>query len=367
MTMPQFTQLPSLPPLDRRAEIWTPEEQCVFASQLYLQTYFAVAMSMLRDLGQQKTGEIYGAMLGDHQKHFFLPGMKKLGLDREKNQAAACAKYHCLSNGLGGIRTGYAVESDKKAWLFYFPYTPDNAGSSVFALATYPDLALLNYRGWHGNNGRYLGNRGLRFVSTHYISEGDPFAGGYFEDAGRDLADDELVIERRGDPLPPGLEIRGFEDDLDRDEWPALRRARALRKYAVTWFADRVSSSLHYGGDQGDAIARHAIQYSLHTWAARFHAAVGADTMKPAEELARFIGLFHTVAGIPARFEAASNGWDVTTEKGLGEFVAEPMTDGEKRRFAKVLADSWQSVGILTGCTVSSDDSGMRWQVRSRC
>jgi hypothetical protein len=252
MTSPQFTQLPMLPPLDRRADTWRLEEQCNFASQLYLQTYFAIAAAMLRDLGHERTYRIYGAMLSEHQKHFFLPGMAKLGLDKEKNQAAACAKYHCLSNGLGGLRTAYAIESGTKTWLMYFPYTADNPGSGLFALATHPELILTEYRGWHGNNGRYLGNGRMRFVSTHYISEGDPFVGGYFEDTGRELADDELVVDRRGEQPPPGLEIRSLEDELDANEWPPERRARALRKYAVTWFADRVRSALHHGGEQGD-------------------------------------------------------------------------------------------------------------------
>lgn len=366
MTSPQFAQLPLLPPLDRRADAWTIEEQCNFTSQLYLQMYFGIAAAMLRDLGHERTYRIYADMLNEHQKHFFLPGMKKLGLDREKNQAAACAKYHCLSNGLGGLRTAYAVESDTKAWLMYFPYTADNPGSGLFALATFPELMLADYRGWHGNNGRYLGNRGIRFVSTHYISEGDPFTGGYFEDTGRDLADDELVVDRRGEQPPSGINIRGLDDELDAKEWPPERRARALRKYAVTWFADRVRSALHHGESHGEAIARRGIQHSLHTWMARFRAAVGGEQFTPAAELAKFIEFFHTVAGVPARLESTSNGWSVTIEKGLVEFVGEAQSEDERVRFALVIGDAWNSVAQLMNCSVSVDFTGTRWKVSRR-
>jgi len=365
MTSPQFTQLPMLPLLDRRADTWRLEEQCNFASQLYLQTYFAIAAAMLRDLGHERTYRIYGAMLSEHQKHFFLPGMAKLGLDKEKNQAAACAKYHCLSNGLGGLRTAYAIESGTKTWLMYFPYTADNPGSGLFALATHPELILTEYRGWHGNNGRYLGNGRMRFVSTHYISEGDPFVGGYFEDTGRELADDELVVDRRGEQPPPGLEIRSLEDELDANEWPPERRARALRKYAVTWFADRVRSALHHGGEQGDGIARRAVQYSLHTWMARFRAAVGSEELPRAAELAKFIGFFHDIAAIPARVEPAAAGWCVNTQKGLVDYVGGAQTDSDRVRFARVIGDAWQSVAQMMECSVSVDGRGMHWMIRS--
>lgn len=365
MTSALFAQLPVLPPLERRADAWTLEEECAFASQLYLQMYFGIAMAMLRDLGHERTYAIYAEMLGEHQKHFFLPGMSKLGLDKEKNQAAACAKYHCLSNGIGGLRTAYAIESDTKTWLMYFPYTADNQGSGMFALATFPELMLREYRGWHGNNGRYLGNRGIRFVSTHYISEGDPFVGGYFEDTGRDLSDDELVADRRGEQLPPGLEIRNLEDELDAKEWPPERRARALRKYGATWFADRVRSALRHGGEQGDGIARRAVQFTLHTWMARFRAAVGGEGLAPSEELARFVALFHSVAGVSAQLQAAPNGWDVAMNKSLAEYVGEEQTPLDRARFARVIGDAWQSVAPLMACSVSVDETGTRWAIRA--
>ena len=240
MTSPKFAQIPLLPALDRRADDWTLDESSSFASQLYLGMYFAIAMAMLRDLGHETTYRIYGQMLSAHQKHFFIPGIRKLGLDRLESHAAAAAMYHCISNGIGGLRTGYAIESDKKVWLMYFPYTADNPGAGFLPLATHPELPLDEYRGWHGNNGRYLGNRRLRFVATHHISEGDPFMGGYFEDTGRELADHELVADKRGEQPPPGLKILGTDDALDPKAWPPERRAKALRKYAVTWFADRL-------------------------------------------------------------------------------------------------------------------------------
>ena len=39
--------------------------------------------------------------------------------DAESSDAVRCARYHCLSNALGGLRMRYAVESADKAWVFY--------------------------------------------------------------------------------------------------------------------------------------------------------------------------------------------------------------------------------------------------------
>ena len=50
----------------------------------------------------------------------FLPGLQKLGLAGEPD-APACALYHYHSNALGGVKTGYLRESDKKAWVRYPP------------------------------------------------------------------------------------------------------------------------------------------------------------------------------------------------------------------------------------------------------
>ena len=46
----------------------------------------------------------------------FLPGLQKLGL-ADLPAAPACALYHYHSNALGGVKTGYLKESDRKAWV----------------------------------------------------------------------------------------------------------------------------------------------------------------------------------------------------------------------------------------------------------
>ena len=51
----------------------------------------------------------------------FLSSFAKLGLDGLPH-AVACAKYHVLSNGVGGVAVEYMPETDAKAWVrFRYP------------------------------------------------------------------------------------------------------------------------------------------------------------------------------------------------------------------------------------------------------
>lgn len=363
--MIDFTWQPALPAAGWRAAAWTLEQRCHFASQICNSIYHAITVALVRELGHARTYEIHAQMLRHHQEHFFLAGLKKLGLDREVSDAARCAKYHCLSNGLGGLRMGFAVENPQKVWLFYLPHTPDNAWAGQAALAHTRGNMLSDYIGWHANNGARLGNPGLRYVATQFVCDGDRYDGGYFEDTGRPLLPHERVVERLGEQLPDGLEIRPWSSELDAQEWPAERRTKALRNYAVTWAADRVWSVLHSGGEQGETVARRGLQAILFSWLPRFHAAVGGDADR-ALDFARFVELFHSTAGVAGRVQAVTGGWDVEVDKGFAAFVGGPLPQEQQAWVARVFAASWSAVAQPLGCTVGADGLGMRWTVRRK-
>lgn len=361
--MIDFSWQPAMPPAELRASDWTLEHRCHFASQICNSVYHAITVALVRELGHERTYDIHAQMLRHHQEHFFLPGLKKLGLDREASDAVRCAKYHCLSNGLGGLRMGYAIENPNKVWLFYLPHTPDNAWAGQAALAHSRGNMLSDYIGWHANNGARLGNPGLRYVATQFVCDGDRYDGGYFEDTGRPLADDERVVERPGESLPAGLDIRPWSSELDPQEWPAERRTKALRNYAVTWAADRVWSVLQSCGGQGETVARRGLQAVLFSWLARFHAAVGGDADR-ALEFARFIELFHSTAGIPTSVQAVAGGWELVVDKGFAEFVGGPLPQAQQAWVTRVFAASWAAVAKPFGCIVTADELGKRWTLR---
>ena len=85
----------------------------------------------------------------------FLPGLAKLGL-RGLPDAVACARYHYLSNFLGGVRVEYVEESPRKAWIRYPPPRWIWRGTAICGIPSEVSRAML--RGWHAHNGVTLGN-----------------------------------------------------------------------------------------------------------------------------------------------------------------------------------------------------------------
>ena len=60
-----------------------------------------------------------------------LSSFAKLGLDGL--HAVACAKYHVLSNGVGGVAVEYMAETDTKAWVPLIPL--DHAGPAICGIS----------------------------------------------------------------------------------------------------------------------------------------------------------------------------------------------------------------------------------------
>jgi hypothetical protein len=161
----------------------------------------------------------------------FLPGLQKLGLAGEPN-AVACALYHYHSNALGGVKTGYRRESDRKAWVRYPPPRWIWRGTAIAAVPHSVSAAMLH--GWHGHNGVSLGNPGLGFVCTGMTVDGMPGLEGYYLDHGRPLAEDERVRFAYGEERMPRIDW-ATQPALDLASWPEERRQRTWRAYAVEY------------------------------------------------------------------------------------------------------------------------------------
>mgnify|MGYP007071007218 CR=1 FL=1 len=101
----------------------------------------------------------------------FTAGLAKLGLTGAPH-AVACALYHYHSNALGGVKTEYVRESDRKAWVRYPPPRWMWRGTTIAAIPHAVSAAMLH--GWHGHNGVTLGNPRLGFVCTGMTVDGLP-------------------------------------------------------------------------------------------------------------------------------------------------------------------------------------------------
>ncbi|MBL8674586.1 MAG: hypothetical protein JNL07_06835, partial [Rhodospirillales bacterium] len=163
-----------------------------------------------------------------HEK--FLPGLRKLGLDREPH-AVACALYHYHSNALGGVKTEYWRESDRKAWVRYPPPRWIWLGTAACAVPHEVNISMLH--GWHGHNGVSLGNPRLGFVCTGTLTSGAPGLEGYYVEHDRELAPEERVRftdQERMPRIDPAA-----QPALDVGAWPEERRRRTHRGYAMEY------------------------------------------------------------------------------------------------------------------------------------
>jgi hypothetical protein len=181
----------------------------------------------------------------------FLPGLKKLGLDRLPH-AVACAQYHYLSNQVGGVKVEYVYESDRKAWVRYPPPRWIWSGTAICAVPTEVSRAML--RAWHANNGVVLGNPRLGFVCTGQTVDGQPGLEGYYLEYDRELAPEERLRFAPDEVCPPFDAAKAPR--LDAQTWPEARLQKVLRNYAMDYVTSILPEAIAaMGSAQGGYVA----------------------------------------------------------------------------------------------------------------
>jgi hypothetical protein len=162
----------------------------------------------------------------------FLSSFAKLGLDGLPH-AVACARYHYLSNRIGGVEVEYVAEHDRKAWV-RFPHPRwIYEGTAICGVPETVSQGFL--RGWYAQNGVSLRNPRLGFVCTGQDMTAEHGFTGYFVEEDRALAPDERLRFRPGESMPafdaaaaPALPA----------EWTADRLRKAKRNYAMDYVAN---------------------------------------------------------------------------------------------------------------------------------
>ncbi len=175
----------------------------------------------------------------------FLSSFTKLGLDGLPH-AVACAKYHVLSNGVGGVAVEYVAESDTKAWArFRYPRWM-YAGPAICGIPTEASQGFLH--GWYAQNGASLKNPRLGFVCVSEDVTGQFGLCGYFKEYDYDLSADERLVFAPDEPVP------GFSPDAQPvppdSEWNSQRLAKASRNYAVEYIRNGISALTAVVGQQ---------------------------------------------------------------------------------------------------------------------
>ncbi len=160
----------------------------------------------------------------------FLSSFDKLGLSGLPD-AVACARYHVLSNNMGGVGVEYMPESDTKAWVrFRYPRWMYH-GPTICGVPVEVSRGFLN--GWYAHNGVSLGNPRLGYVCVSEDMTGEFGLCGYFREFDRDLADDERLQFAKGE-LPPPFDP-SLQPEAPADQWNELRLEKANRNYALDY------------------------------------------------------------------------------------------------------------------------------------
>jgi hypothetical protein len=200
-----------------------------------------------------------------HQETYFLDGARKLGLLDEPHYKLA-AKYHVLSNWLGGVDTAYAEDDEGRAW--YVQYPPLAWGASPVApgpgiLAVPSSVIIESIRAWEANNGVLLGNDRLRFTVTDLATSGGPYDAGYFDEAPRALRPEErLRVALDSARFTPGPRL-----ELGVDVWPDERRNAALRKFSAQYALGSLAHIAEFAGiDEAAEIGRLAMTGLFVSW-----------------------------------------------------------------------------------------------------
>lgn len=214
--------------------------------------FTGIVLTAVARRGNAAAAELVFRIFRRQQRERFLPGLAKLGLDGLP-PAVAAARYHYLSNVIGGVGVEYVEESPRKAWIRYPPPRWVWPGATICGIASEVNAAML--RGWHANNGAMLGRLGLGFVCTGQTVDGDPGLEGYYVEHDRDLPEQERLRFAKDEAMPrfdPAAAPR-------LPDWPAERLAKAKRGYAMEYCRTALQEAVAlFGAAEGGALLGHA-------------------------------------------------------------------------------------------------------------
>ena len=148
-------------------------------AHLHHQYFLGLQLMVAVEEGREVVGEWMFRLFRRQHEDKFLSSFHKLGLSGLPH-AVACAKYHALSNGVGGVRVEYMEESEKKAWVrFRYPRWM-YAGPAICGIPVEASRGFLN--GWYAQNGVSLNNPRLGFVCVSEDMTGQFGLCGYFQE-----------------------------------------------------------------------------------------------------------------------------------------------------------------------------------------
>lgn len=199
-------------------------------AQLHHQYFLGLQLMVAVEEGKKVVGDWMFRLFRQQHLDKFLTSFEKLGLSGLPH-AIACAKYHTLSNGIGGVRVEYIEESDKKAWVrFRYPRWM-YFGPAVCGIPREASLGFL--KGWYAHNGVSLKNPRLGYVCVSEDLTGEFGLCGYFKEYDYDLSPEERLQFGKGE-VPPPFDPANQPSPPD-VYWSEERLAKGSRNYAIEY------------------------------------------------------------------------------------------------------------------------------------
>jgi hypothetical protein len=199
-------------------------------AHVHHQYFLGLQLMVAVEEGRDVVGEWMFRLFRRQHNDKFLSSFHKLGLS-DLPHAVACAKYHVLSNSVGGVRVEYMKESDKKAWVrFRYPRWMYD-GPAICGIPVEASRGFL--RGWYAQNGVSLRNPRLGYVCVSEDLTGQFGLCGYFKEYDHDLSPDERLRFARDESPPPFDPSQ--QPSPPQEHWSAERLSKAARNYAMEY------------------------------------------------------------------------------------------------------------------------------------
>ena len=220
-------------------------------ADLHHQYFLGLQLMVATREGPAVVGEWMFALFRQQHEAKFLSSFAKLGL-QDLPHAVACARYHVLSNGVGGVPVEYMEESSSKAWVrFRYPRWMF-AGPTICGVPVEASRGFL--RGWYAHNGVSLKNPKLGFVCVSEDMTGEYGLCGYFREFDEPLAEHER-LQFAPNERPPAFDPAA-QPSVPAQQWSAERLARAKRNYAVEYIRNGLATLFAVvGRDRGLELA----------------------------------------------------------------------------------------------------------------
>ena len=225
-------------------------------ADLHHQYFLGLQLMVAVEKGPTIVGDWMFNLFRQQHEDKFLSSFNKLGLEN-LSHAVACAKYHVLSNSVGGVRVEYLAETETKAWVrFRYPRWMYD-GPAICGIPIEASRGFL--KGWYAQNGVTLKNPRLGFVCVSEDLTGDFGFCGYFKEFEKDLLPEERLqfspkerpprFNQADQPIPP------------KEHWSLERLAKANRNYSIEFCRNGIRELIKIIGsadtqDIGKRVAR---------------------------------------------------------------------------------------------------------------